>query len=260
MRVARARSKLSPMISLSAEHDGIDRWPARLDLIQGASGLLLVVFLWVHMFLVSSILLGEDAMYLVSKALEGEFLFGRPYPILVSLVAGAVLVIFAIHALVAMWKLPGSYREYGRFWQHMRSLRHRETTLWLVQVVSGLVLMLLASIHLYEMLMHPSEIGPYASADRVVSGQMWLLDLVLIFAAEIHGGVGLYRLILKWNWFNSTLHRRGVRWLIGGIVGFYLLLGLLTFSAYVKIGLEHRPYAGERYQPSWQLPAPGGSA
>lgn len=84
---------------------------------------------------------------------------------------------------------------------------------------------------------------------------MWLLDLVLIFAAEVHGGVGLYRLVLKWNWFNSTLHRQAVRWIIGGIVGFYLLLGLLTFAAYVKIGLEHRPHAGERYQPSWQQPA-----
>jgi fumarate reductase subunit C len=254
MRVARAGSKLFPMIFLSAERGGIDRWPARLDLIQGASGLLLVVFLWVHMLLVSSILLGKDAMYLVSKALEGEYFFGRPYPILVSLVAGAVLLIFVCHALVAMWKLPGSYREYGRFWQHMRGLRHPDTTLWLVQVVSGLVLMLLASIHLYEMLMHPSEIGPYASADRVVSGQMWLLDLVLIFAAEIHGGVGLYRLVLKWNWFNSASHRQGLRWLVSVIIGFYLLLGLLTFAAYVKIGLEHRPNAGERYTPSWQSP------
>jgi fumarate reductase subunit C len=129
--------------------------------------------------------------------------------------------------------------------------------LWMVQVVSGLVLMLLASIHLYEMLMHPADIGPYASADRVVSGQMWLLDLVLIFAAEVHGGVGLYRLILKWDWFNSTGHRQRLRWIIGALVGFYLLLGLFTFAAYVKIGLEHRPDAGQRYVPSWELPAEG---
>lgn len=166
MRVSRSGSKLFPMISLSAEQGGIDRWPARLDLLQGASGLLLVLFMWVHMFLVSSILLGEDAMYVVSKIFEGEYFFGRPFPLLVSLVAVVVLVIFIVHALVAMWKLPGSYREYRRFWQHLRGLRHGDTTLWLVQVVSGLVLLPLASIHLYEMLMHPSEIGPYASADR----------------------------------------------------------------------------------------------
>ena len=57
----------------------LDRWPARLDLLQGISGLLLVLFMWVHMFLVSSILLGKDAMYHVTRFLEGEYLLGRFY-------------------------------------------------------------------------------------------------------------------------------------------------------------------------------------
>ena len=58
----------------------IDKGPARLDLIQGASGLLLVLFMWVHMGLVSSILISKDAMYAVARAMEGEFLFGRAVP------------------------------------------------------------------------------------------------------------------------------------------------------------------------------------
>ena len=32
-----------------------------------------------------------------------------------------------------------------------------------------------------------------------------------------------------------------------------LLLGFLTQAAYVKIGLEHRDRAGERYLPSWEV-------
>ena len=60
------------------------RGTAWLDLIQGVSGGVLVLFMWVHMFLVSSILLGKDAMYLVTRALEGEFIFGRAYPALVN--------------------------------------------------------------------------------------------------------------------------------------------------------------------------------
>jgi fumarate reductase subunit C len=250
-------STLVQMDSLTTPHEYIDRWPARLDFIQGASGLVLVLFMWMHMFMVSSILLGADAMFVVSQMFEGVYFFGRPYPLLVSLVAATVLAIFLVHALVAMWKLPGSYREYRSFWIHMRGLHHGDTSLWIVQVVSGLVLMFLASIHLYEMLMHPGVIGPYASADRVVSGQMWLLDLVLIFAAEVHAGAGLYRLILKWDWFNSTSHRLRLRLIVSAIVCFYLVLGLLSFAAYVKIGLEHRPDAGQRYIPSWQQPAPG---
>ncbi len=226
------------------------RGTAWLDLAQGVSGLVLVLFMWVHMFLVSSILLGKDAMYTVTRALEGEFIFGRPYPALVSAVAVAVLAVFLVHALVAIWKLPGSYREYRVFWRHSRGLGHGDTTLWLVQVVTGLVLMFTATIHLYEMIMHPSNIGPHASAARVVSGGMWLLDLVLMFAVEVHAGIGIYRLILKWDLFGLTRRRLLLRRVVTGIVLFYLVLGIATFSAYVKIGREPAVQAGERYIPT----------
>ncbi len=230
---------------------GPDRAPAWLDLLQGVSGGVLVLFMWVHMFLVSSILLGKDAMYNVTRMLEGEFLFGRPYPALVSAVAITVLLIFLVHALVAIWKLPGSYRQYRLFWRHSRGLRHADTSLWLVQVVTGLVLMFTATIHLYEMIMHPSMIGPHASSARVYGGT-WLLDLVLMFAVELHAGVGIYRLIIKWDLFGLTRRRVALRRVVTGIVLFYLVLGTATFSAYLKIGAEPAVQAGERYIPSWQ--------
>ncbi|MFM2055365.1 MAG: Fumarate reductase cytochrome b subunit, partial [Pseudomonadota bacterium] len=37
------------------------RWPAFMDVTQSASGLVLALFMWGHMFFVSSILLGYDA-------------------------------------------------------------------------------------------------------------------------------------------------------------------------------------------------------
>ena len=60
------------------------RWPARLDLMQSASGLLLGLFMWVHMFFVSSILLGKDAMWAVARFFEGYYVFGKPMPWLPS--------------------------------------------------------------------------------------------------------------------------------------------------------------------------------
>ena len=42
------------------------RWPARLDVAEGAAGLVLVLFMWGHMLFVSSILLGRDAMWTVT--------------------------------------------------------------------------------------------------------------------------------------------------------------------------------------------------
>ena len=48
------------------------RVPAWLDLLQGLSGLLLVVFIWVHTILVSSVLISHDAMYAVFHGKHGS--------------------------------------------------------------------------------------------------------------------------------------------------------------------------------------------
>ena len=112
------------------------------------------------------------------------------------------------------------------------------------------------------MLMHPAGIGPYGSADRVWSGTWWPLYLVLLFCVELHGGVGLYRIAVKWGWFegldpDGTRKRLSrVKW---GITVFFVVLGLATLGAYMKHGYEHRHRVGEVYVPSWAQPAaPGG--
>jgi len=230
-------------------------WPAWLDLIQGISGLVLMLFVWAHAFMVSSILLGKDAMYFVARMFEGEPIFGRPYPILVSLVAAFIFFIFIIHAVVAIRKMPSSYREFRVYREHAKVFKHGDTSLWMLQVVTGFVLMFLVSGHLYQMLVHPADIGPYASADRIWSGRWWPIYLVILFAVQLHGNVGVYRLALKWGWFTSkTGHtsRRTLQKAKWGITAFFLILGLLTLAAEMKVGFEHRDNVGERYQPSDQ--------
>ena len=56
------------------------RLPARLDYIQSATGLFLGLFMWGHMFFVSTILISKDFMYAVSKFFEGSFIFSEPQP------------------------------------------------------------------------------------------------------------------------------------------------------------------------------------
>jgi fumarate reductase subunit C len=70
------------------------RMPARLDFLQSASGLALGLFMWGHMFFVSSILLGKDAMWTITRFFEGYFFFGRAYPGIVSVVVATILVLF----------------------------------------------------------------------------------------------------------------------------------------------------------------------
>lgn len=230
----------------------INRWPARLDLIQSASGLILVLFMWMHMFLVSSILLGKDAMYYVARFFEGEFFLGRPYPILVSLIALFIGCLIALHALLALRKFPQDYRAYHTLHNHLHRLQHSDTTLWYVQVITGFALFFLISIHLYQLFTHPADIGPYASSDRVWSGRMWPLYLVLLFMVEIHGSIGLYRLVVKWCGFpgeKASSTRRRLQLAKWGITIFFLVLGLATLAAYMEIGIEHSTQVGERFYP-----------
>jgi fumarate reductase subunit C len=185
-----------------AERPRKSRWPAKLDWAQSASGLLLGLFMWGHMFFVSSILISPDAMWMVTKAFEGYFFFGTSHPILVSGVVAVVLALLVGHAALAMRKLPGSWKQLQTFAAHRKMLAHEDTTLWWVQALTGFALFFMATVHLYQMLMHPGAIGPYESAARVWHG-WWPLYLVLLLAVELHGGIGLYRLAVKWGWFEG---------------------------------------------------------
>jgi len=235
------------------------RWPARLDLLQSASGLALVLFMWAHMLFVSSILISKDAMWTITRMFEGYFLFGESYPWLVSIVVAGVIVLFVGHALLAVRKFPINYREYRTFRGHMQAMHHEDTSLWFWQVFTGFALFFLASVHLYIMLTRPDRIGPFESADRVWSEHMWPLYILLLLAVEFHGGIGLYRLAIKWGWFaggDSNATRRNLKRLKWAITVFFLALGFATLAAYIKIGIEHKPRYGEPYVPAHVQPAP----
>jgi fumarate reductase subunit C len=237
------------------------RWPARLDLIQSGTGLVLALFMWGHMFFVSTILISNDAMWKITKFFEGYFFFGRSYPVLVSFVVAGVITLIVVHAFLAVRKFPINYRQYSTFRGHMKMMRHEDTTLWYWQVVTGFAMFFVAAPHLWIMLTHPELIGPYGSAYRVWIGGYWPLYIVLLLAVELHGGIGLYRLAVKWGWFagpdpNAT--RKRLKTLKWALTAFFLVLGFATLAAYIKIGIAHAPKYGEHYVPAAQQAAPQG--
>lgn len=215
--------------------------------------------MWVHMLFVASILLGPDAMWAVARFFEGYFFFGQSYPGIVAGLVAAVIALFVAHAALALRKLPSSARQYRVFRAHRDALRHADTRLWWWQAATGFALFFLASIHLYTMLTHAEAIGPFESADRVWSGRLWPLYLVLLPVVEIHAGIGLYRVAVKWGWLGSAeaSRRRRLRRLKTILTAFFVGLGLVALAAYVRIGLEHRDSAGEPYVPSFLLVPPG---
>ncbi len=232
------------------------RMPAKLDYLQSATGLFLGLFMWGHMFFVSSILISKDFMYAVTKFFEGSAFLAKPQPWLVSIVVFGVFVIFISHALLGMRKLPINFRQWQAYRTHMSMMKHEDTSLWFIQAFTGFAMFFMGSAHLFMMMTKAHEIGPYGSADRMYSDFMWPFYLLLLLAVEFHGGIGLYRLCVKWGWFegeDAKISRKKLKQAKWAITVFFLGLGLLTLAAYVRIGYEHREHVGERYTPTAQI-------
>ena len=226
------------------------RIPARIDFLQSASGLILALFIMLHLVFESSILMGKDAMYTLTKMFEGEPFIEGGEPLIISALALVIFTLFVLHAAVAIRKFPSSYREYQRYVEHKALLNHGDTNLWYIQIITGFIMFFLGSIHLYMMMTQPGNIGPYASSDRIYSDLMWPMYLVLLVSVVLHAGIGLYRLIIKWGWFDGKDprgNRKRSRVVAKIAVGIYLILGLASLGTYIKIGYTHQNDYGKRY-------------
>ena len=231
------------------------RMPARMDLAQSLSGLVLALFMWTHLLLVSSILLGNDAMYFVSKMMEASMLTsdGHGFPILVSCIAAIIFTLFISHAGLAMRKFPQNWQQATIFRSHMAMMHHPDTSQWWSQAATGFLMFFLGSVHLYVIMTHPAQIGPYESSDRVWTDMMWPLYLVLLFSVEVHAAIGMYRLAVKWGVFDGAdprATRKRLQIAKKVLTVFFLTLGLASLGAYIKTGYQHADHAGEPYVPA----------
>ena len=229
----------------------IDKTPARLDFIQSATGLILAIFIMGHLLFEASILISNEAMYKMTIFFEGYYFFGETYPGIITFLAAAISVIFVVHILTAMRKFPASYKKYKIMKNHMSTMKHEDTSLWMVQVITGFMMFFTASVHLYIMMSQPSNIGPYASSARIVDEFMGPLYLVLLISVVFHAFVGLYRLAIKWGFMegkNSQVSRKRFKITMYVLIAFYLVIGLASLAKYTYIGLTHDFSDGVKYK------------
>jgi fumarate reductase subunit C len=116
----------------------------------------------------------------------------------------------------------------------------------------------LGSVHLYVIMTNSADIGPYESADRIWSEYMWPLYILLLLAVEFHGTIGLYRLCVKWGWFdgeNPKATRKALKKVKWVLTVFFLVLGFASLAAYMKIGYENAKNGtvGQKYTPTAQI-------
>ncbi len=220
-----------------------DPWQGRIDLLQSMTGLFLWVFLCLHIFLTSSILLGQEAMWRVSRFFEGYYFFGETYPSLVFCFAATVFALFIAHAGLTLGRFPANVGQWRAFWSHARVFRHRDTTLWIIQVITGFAMLFLGSVHLYVILTHPEQLGPIESSVRVWTERFFPLDLLLLLVVVPHGCIGFYRFVMKWSHGLADFRIR-LRWAMLGVGIVFLLLGFLALTTYIRIGIEHAAHAG----------------
>ncbi len=228
------------------------RIPARLDFVQSGTGLILGLFMWVHMFLICSIILGKGSFNFVANFMELAFLSdtGHGYPIAVFFAVCTIFTLFIIHALLGVRKFPISWKQHRIIVDQMQMMKHQDTNLWYIQVVTGFIMFFAGSVHLYTMLTNPGSIGPYMSADRIVSGNMWPLYIILLICVEFHATIGIYRLCMKWGWFagkDARKSRKMLKTLKNRLTIFFLSIGILALLVFIVIGIGHRDKAGEKY-------------
>ena len=168
----------------------ISRLDGLLDWFQMLSGAGLILFMWMHMILVASIIIGSPVMNAIARFFEDTGLAQVGGPL--------IFLLFLLHFLLAARKVPARFEGAKTIWGHARMLRHQDTWLWLVQVGTALIILLMGAIHMWVVLTN-LPITAAKSAARIQDGWWMAFYLVLLPMVELHVGVGFYRIAVKWG-------------------------------------------------------------
>lgn len=224
----------------------------RAEVISGGTGLLLASFIMGHLVLESSILLGKETYEAVAGFMEKTLPIAQ-----VSLFI--VIIAFFLHFIYAGRKVPGMLAERRRMmelglsikkasgrWDQPKSdikkRRHRETSLWLWQVRTGMTVLALGAFHLFLVMWNlftdmgfadTSGFTARISTGRVESG-LWVLYIILGFTVVTHMTIGLYRFAVKW--ISDTRLNRKTAYIICLLL--FIIYAILNIAA--VLGLAGR--------------------
>ncbi len=219
----------------------------RDERISGLTGAFLALFIWGHLLAESSIIFGKDVYNTVANFMEHTIPLAQPVLFLVT-------IVFFIHFIWASRKIPGKLRERKRMlelgqkleqsskgWQQdpksdIKLRSHFETSLWITQVRTGMIVLAAGSFHLvlvtWNLFSDMGYVGQAVgyTADLTVSRMssgLWILYSVLMASVVAHMAIGVYRLLVKWfadTWFVRN-YAKAFFYLL---FTFYIVLGTIT--------------------------------
>lgn len=219
------------MADQSIARVGPVRTEAYLDFLQMLTGVGLVAFMWAHMILVASVNLDLGAgrvMNAIAHFFEATYM---------AQVGGPVIALTMLaHFVLAARKLPFHASEQKAMWRHSVNFNHTDTWLWMIQAVTAFIILIMGSIHMWTVLTN-LPITAAKSAARVKGGWWLAFYLVLLPMIELHVGIGIYRIGVKWGFIKRSNRQalHGFENKLSLVMIGIGLVSLFTFLVLVKV-------------------------
>lgn len=202
------------------------RRDAVLDWLQMITGAALVLFMWCHMILVSSVILSPKLMNAIAWFFEATYMAQVGGPL--------VFFCFLVHFVLAARKIPFTANGQETAWAHAKMLKHRDTWLWVVQAGTAMIILIMGAIHMWVIL-NDLPITAEKSALRVASGGWMWFYLLLLPMVELHVSIGAYRIGVKWGFITRENRDKAKKIELGLICGF-IAIGLITIIVLATMG------------------------
>jgi fumarate reductase subunit C len=189
------------------------------------TGAALILFMWSHMILVASVILGAGVMNALAGFLEETYM---------AQVGGPIIgCIFLFHFILAARKVPFRAEQQSTIWKLSRQLRHTDTYLWLVQATSAMIILIMGSIHMWTVLTD-LPITAAKSAARIQGGFWFVFYLILLPIVELHVGIGFYRIAVKWG-FARRKDRKKFKKLENYLTAIFIAIGLIALLRFLLL-------------------------
>ncbi len=201
------------------------RRDAYMDWLQMLTGAFLILFMWCHMILVSSVVISPKVMNAIAWFFEFTYMAQLGGP--------AIFLVFLFHFVLAARKMPFTATDQQTIWSHARLLKHRDTWLWLVQAGTAMVILVMGGIHMWVVL-NDLPIEAAKSAARMASHGWTIFYLILLPVAELHVSVGFYRIGVKWGLISTATRPKAKRAELI-IFGVFMVVGLLTIIRFLTL-------------------------
>ena len=204
------------------------KWDGAMDWIQMLSGASLILFMWCHMILVSSVVISPGVMDAIAHFFEATGMAQVGGPL--------IFLVFLTHFVLAARKIPFRFDGQKTVWQHARMMRHGDTWLWVVQAVSAMIILIMGSIHIWVVLTD-LPITAVKSAARIQGGFWAVFYLILLPLAELHVGIGFYRIAVKWG-FVKDADRKKFKRAENMLTMMFIAIGLITLVRFLFLSVN----------------------